>query len=153
MRTIGSKQLTIHHSSFTITMKYWLVKQEPESYSFEMFQKEKKTDWTGVRNFTARNNLKEMKVGDKVFYYHSGDERAVVGLAKVTKAAFPDPTADEGSWVAVELEAGKAVKKPVTLADIKANKKLAEMKLVKLSRLSVSPVTKDEWDEIMEMSK
>ena len=134
-------------------MNYWLVKQEPESYSFEQFQKEKKTDWTGVRNFTARNNLKEMKVGDKVFYYHSGDERAVVGLAKVSKAAFPDPTADEGSWVAVELEAGKAVKNPVTLAAIKANKKLGEMKLVKLSRLSVSPVTKDEWDEIMEMSK
>jgi predicted RNA-binding protein with PUA-like domain len=134
-------------------MNYWLVKQEPESYSFETFQKEKKTDWTGVRNFTARNNLKEMKTGDKVFYYHSGDERAVVGLAKVTKTAFPDPTADEGSWVAVELEAGKAVKNPVTLAAIKANKKLADMKLVKLSRLSVSPVTKDEWDEIMEMSK
>lgn len=134
-------------------MNYWLVKQEPESYSFETFQKEGKTDWTGVRNFTARNNLKEMKVGDKVFYYHSGDERAVVGLAKVSKAAFPDPTADEGSWVAVELEAGKAVKNPVTLAAIKANKKLAEMKLVKLSRLSVSPVTKDEWDEILEMSK
>ena len=134
-------------------MNYWLVKQEPESYSFEQFQKEKKTDWTGVRNFTARNNLKEMKVGDKVFYYHSGDERAVVGFAKVSKAAFPDPTADEGSWVAVELEAGKAVKNPVTLAAIKANKKLAEMKLVKLSRLSVSPVTKDEWDEIVEMAK
>ena len=134
-------------------MNYWLVKQEPESYSFETFQKEKKTDWTGVRNFTARNNLKEMKVGDKVFYYHSGEERAVVGLAKVSKAAFPDPTADEGSWVAVELEAGKAVKNPVTLAAIKANKKLAEMKLVKLSRLSVSPVTKAEWDEIMDMAK
>jgi len=134
-------------------MNYWLVKQEPESYSFATFQKEKKTDWTGVRNFTARNNLKEMKVGDKVFYYHSGDERAVVGYAKVSKAAFPDPTADEGSWVAVELEAGKAVKNPVTLAAIKANKKLAEMKLVKLSRLSVSPVTKEEWDEIVEMSK
>ena len=134
-------------------MNYWLVKQEPESYSFATFQKEKKTDWTGVRNFTARNNLKEMKVGDKVFYYHSGDEKAVVGLAKVTKAAFPDPTADEGSWVAVELEAGKTVKNPVTLAAIKANKKLAEMKLVKLSRLSVSPVTKAEFDEIMEMSK
>ena len=134
-------------------MKYWLVKQEPESYSFATFQKEKKTDWTGVRNFTARNNLKEMKVGDKVFYYHSGEERAVVGLAKVSKAAFPDPTADEGSWVAVELEAGKPVKNPVTLAAIKANKKLAEMKLVKLSRLSVSPVTKDEWDEILEMAK
>lgn len=134
-------------------MQFWLVKQEPESYSFATFQKEGKTDWTGVRNFTARNNLKEMKVGDKVLYYHSGDEKSVVGLAKVTKAAFPDPTADEGSWVAVELEAGKAVKNPVTLAAIKANKKLAEMKLVKLSRLSVSPVTKDEFDEILEMAK
>jgi predicted RNA-binding protein with PUA-like domain len=134
-------------------MNYWLVKQEPESYSFTTFQKEGKTDWTGVRNFTARNNLKEMKAGDKVFYYHSGDERAVVGLAKVTKTAFPDPTADEGSWVAVELEAGKSLKKPVTLAEIKANKKLSEMKLVKLSRLSVSPVTKAEWDEIVEMAK
>lgn len=134
-------------------MNYWLVKQEPESYSFADFQKEGKTDWTGVRNFTARNNLKAMKVGDKIFYYHSGGEKAVVGLAKVSKTAFPDPTADEGSWVAVELEAGKAVKKPVTLAEIKANTKLAEMKLVKLSRLSVSPVSKDEWDEIVEMSK
>jgi len=134
-------------------MNYWLVKQEPESYSFEMFQKDGKTDWTGVRNFTARNNLKEMKVGDKVFYYHSGGERTVVGFATVSKAAFPDPTTDEPQWVAVELEAGKAVKTPVTLADIKANPKLAEMKLVKLSRLSVSPVTKEEWDEIVEMSK
>ncbi len=134
-------------------MKYWLVKQEPESYSFSDFQKEGKTDWTGVRNFTARNNLKEMKAGDKVFYYHSGGEKAVVGLAKVTKTAFPDPTADEGSWVAVELEAGKPVKNPVTLAAIKANSKLSEMKLVKLSRLSVSPVTKEEWDEIVEMSQ
>lgn len=134
-------------------MNYWLVKQEPESYSFATFQKEGKTDWTGVRNFTARNNLKEMKAGDKVFYYHSGDERAVVGLAKVSKTAFPDPTADEGSWVAVELEAGKTLKKSVSLAEIKANKKLSEMKLVKLSRLSVSPVTKAEWDEIMEMAK
>ncbi len=134
-------------------MNHWLVKQEPESYSFEMFQKEGKTDWTGVRNFTARNNLKNMKVGDKVFYYHSGEERAVVGLAKVTKAAFPDPTAEEGAWVAVELEAGKPVKNPVTLSSIKANPKLAEMKLVKLSRLSVSPVAKEEWDEIIAMSK
>ena len=133
-------------------MNYWLVKQEPESYSFTDFQKEGKTDWTGVRNFTARNNLKEMKTGDKVFYYHSGGEKSVIGLAKVSKTAFPDPTADEGSWVAVELEAGKPLKKPVTLAEIKANKKLAEMKLVKLSRLSVSPVTKEEWDEIVEMS-
>ncbi|MEO8572950.1 MAG: EVE domain-containing protein [Pyrinomonadaceae bacterium] len=134
-------------------MNHWLVKQEPESYSFSDFQKEGKTDWTGVRNFTARNNLKEMKVGDKVFYYHSGGEKAVVGLAKVSKTAFPDPTADEGSWVAVELEAGKSVKNPVTLAAIKANPKLAEMKLVKLSRLSVSPVTREEFEEIVDMSK
>jgi predicted RNA-binding protein with PUA-like domain len=134
-------------------MNYWLVKQEPESYSFSDFQKEGKTDWTGVRNYTARNNLKAMNTGDKVFYYHSGGERAVVGIAKVTKEAFPDPTADEGPWVAVELEAGKPVKNPATLAAIKANPKLAEMKLVKLSRLSVSPVTKDEWDEIIAMSK
>ena len=134
-------------------MNYWLVKQEPESYSFSDFQKEGKTDWTGVRNYTARNNLKEMKLGDKVFYYHSGDERAVVGYARVTKASFPDPTATEGPWVAVELEAGKPLKNPVTLAAIKANPKLAEMKLVKLSRLSVTPVAKAEWDEIVAMSK
>ena len=134
-------------------MNYWLVKQEPESYSFADFHKEGKTDWTGVRNYTARNNLKEMKVGDKVFYYHSGEERAIVGMAKVSKTSFPDPTASDGPWVAVELEAGKPVKNPVTLAAIKANPKLANMVLVKLSRLSVSPVTKDEFDEIVDMSK
>ena len=134
-------------------MNYWLVKQEPESYSFSDFQKEGRTDWTGVRNYTARNNLKAMKTGDKVFYYHSGDEKAVVGLAKVTKSFFPDPTADDDAWVAVELEAGKPVKQPVTLAEIKANPKLSNMALVKLSRLSVSAVTKDEFDEIVRMSK
>lgn len=134
-------------------MNYWLVKQEPESYSFDAFQKEGKTDWTGVRNYTARNNLKAMKTGDKVFYYHSGDERAVVGLAKVTKTAFRDPTADDEAWVAVELEAGKKVKNPVTLTAIKANPKLAGIALIRLSRLSVVPITKDEFDEIIEMSK
>lgn len=134
-------------------MNYWLVKQEPESYSFSDFQKEGKTDWTGVRNYTARNNLKAMKVGDRVFYYHSGGERLVVGMAKVTKTAFPDPTADDDAWVAVELEAGKAVKNPVSLAAIKANPKLTNMDLVRLSRLSVSAVTKEEFDEIVEMSK
>jgi predicted RNA-binding protein with PUA-like domain len=134
-------------------MNYWLVKQEPESYSFADFQKEGKTDWTGVRNYTARNNLKAMKTGDKVFYYHSGGEKAVVGLAKVTKSFFPDPTVDDDAWVAVELEAGKPLKNPVTLAAIKANPKLANMQLVRLSRLSVTPVTKDEFDEIVTMSK
>jgi len=134
-------------------MNYWLVKQEPSSYSFDDFRKDGRTDWTGVRNFTARNNLKEMKAGDKVLFYHSGDDKAVVGHAKVTKTAFPDPTATEGPWVAVELEAGKPLKNPVTLASIKANPKLSQMKLVKLSRLSVSPVTKDEYDEIIAMAK
>lgn len=134
-------------------MNYWLVKQEPESYSFSEFQKEGKTDWTGVRNYTARNNLKTMKTGDKVFYYHSGDERAVVGMAKVSKPFFADPTADDDAWVAVELEAGKPVKKPVTLTAIKANPKLKDIALIRLSRLSVVPITKDEFDEIVAMSK
>lgn len=134
-------------------MNYWLVKQEPVSYSFDDFRKEGKTDWTGVRNYTARNNLKAMKKGDKVYYYHSGDDKAVVGLATVSKPYFPDPTATEDAWVAVELEAGKPVKKPVTLAAIKANPKLANIALIRLSRLSVVPLTKEEFDEIMTMSK
>ncbi|MGH9949413.1 MAG: EVE domain-containing protein, partial [Pyrinomonadaceae bacterium] len=120
-------------------MNYWLVKQEPDSYSFAAFQKESKTDWTGVRNYTARNNLKAMKTDDKVFYYHSGGERAVVGLAKVSKTFFRDPTADDDAWVAVELEAGKAVKNPVTLTAIKANPNLKDIALIRLSRLSVVP--------------
>jgi len=134
-------------------MNYWLVKQEPNSYSFSDFQKEGKTDWTGVRNYTARNNLKAMKQGDKVFYYHSGDEKAVVGLATVSKTYFPDPTADGDTWVAVELEAGKPVKNPVTLAAIKANPNLKDIALVRLSRLSVVPLTKDEYEEVLSMSK
>ena len=134
-------------------MNYWLVKQEPNSYSFSQFQKEGKTDWTGVRNYQARNNLKEMKKGDKVFYYHSGDEKAIVGLAKVSKPFYQDPTTEEEAWVAVELEAGKPVKKPVTLAAIKANPKLANIALLKLSRLSIVPIAPDEFDEITAMSK
>jgi len=134
-------------------MNHWLVKQEPNSYSFDDFRKEGKTDWTGVRNYTARNNLKAMKSGDKVFYYHSGDEKSVVGFAKVTKTYFPDPTATDGDWVAVELEAGKPVNKRVTLAAIKANPRLKDIALIKLSRLSVVPLTKDEFDEITAMSK
>jgi predicted RNA-binding protein with PUA-like domain len=134
-------------------MNYWLVKQEPNSYSFSDFQKEGKTDWTGVRNYTARNNLKAMKKGDKVFYYHSGEGKEVVGLATVSKPYFPDPTATEGDWVAVELEAGKPVKNPVSLAAIKANPNLKDIALVRLSRLSVVPLTKDEFEEILSMSK
>ena len=132
-------------------MNHWLVKQEPGSYSFDDFTKEKKTDWTGVRNYTARNNLKAMKKGDKVFYYHSGEGKEVVGLATVSKTYFSDPTATDGDWVAVELQAGKAIKSPVTLAAIKANPKLKDIALVRLSRLSVVPLTEDEFNEILRM--
>jgi len=132
-------------------MNHWLVKQEPGSYSFDDFKREKKTDWTGVRNYTARNNLKAMKKGDKVFYYHSGEGKEVVGLVTVSKTFFPDPTAKDGDWVAVELTAGKAIKNPVSLAAIKANPKLKDIALVRLSRLSVVPLTEDEFNEILRM--
>ncbi|MER3631043.1 MAG: EVE domain-containing protein [Blastocatellia bacterium] len=132
-------------------MNYWLVKQEPESYSFDRFWQEKRTEWTGVRNYQARNNLSAMKKGDRVLYYHSGNERAVVGIAKVTRAAFPDPT--DNNWVAVELEAGKRLKKTVTLAEIKSNPKLANIALLRQSRLSVVPLRAEEFDEILAMSE
>jgi predicted RNA-binding protein with PUA-like domain len=132
-------------------MNYWLVKQEPSTYSFEDFQKEKKTDWTGVRNYMARNFLRDMKKGDAVLFYHSGDEKAIVGFATVSKAAFADPTADDDAWVAVELKAGKKFKQPVPLAEIKKEPKLANMLLVKNSRISVMSVTEDEYDQVVAM--
>ena len=132
-------------------MNYWMVKQEPEAYSWDDFVKDGKTDWTGVRNFQARNNLKAMKKGDKVFFYHSVTGKEVVGIAEVSKEAFPDPT--DSSWVAVELKPSKPLKKPVSLAQIKANLALANIKLVRQSQLSVMPLTKDEFNEILSMSK
>jgi predicted RNA-binding protein with PUA-like domain len=132
-------------------MNYWLVKQEPSSYSFDDFQKDKKTDWTGVRNYMARNFLRDMKKGDSVLFYHSGDEKGVVGFSTVSKAAFPDPTAEDDAWVAVELKAGKKFKSPVPLASIKAEPKLANMLLVKNSRISVMSVTEDEYDQVVSM--
>jgi len=132
-------------------MNYWLVKQEPDSYSWDDFVKDGATDWTGVRNFQARNNLKEMKKGDKVLYYHSNIGKEVVGIAEVSKTAFPDPTDEK--WVATELKPLKPLKKPVTLTQMKANAALAELKLIRQSQLSVSAVTKDQFDEIISMSK
>ena len=128
-----------------------MVKQEPSSYSFDDFAAEGATEWTGVRNYQARNNLMAMEKGDKVLFYHSGDEKQIVGLASVTKPHFPDPT-DE-AWAAVELSAGKRLKKPVTLAEIKAHPGLKDIALVKNSRLSVLPLAKNEYDEIVRMSK
>ena len=132
-------------------MNYWLVKQDPANYSFEQFQKEKKTDWTGVRNYQARNFLRDMKKGDEVLFYHSGDEKAVVGFASVSKPAFPDPTADEDGWIAVELKAGKKLTKPVSLAQVKGDPKLANILLVRNGRISVMSLTKAEYDQIVRL--
>ena len=133
-------------------MNYWLVKQEPEAYSWEAFVKDGKTSWTGVRNFAARLNLRAMKKGDPVFYYHSNTGKEIVGLARVEKEAYPDPTATEGDWSSVDLAAVKALKKPINLDTLKTDKILKEMKLVKISRLSVSPVTKEEYHRILELT-
>lgn len=128
-----------------MTTQYWLVKSEPETYSWDDLVRDQKTDWTGVRNYAARLHLKAMAVGDEVFFYHSGESKSIVGLAKVTKTAFPDKTADEEGWVAVELAPVKPLAKPVTLAQVKAQPALKDMKLVRESRLSVSPVKPAEF--------
>lgn len=132
-------------------MNHWMVKQEPDAYSWDDFVKDGKTDWTGVRNFQARNNLKEMKKGDKVLFYHSNIGKEVVGIAKVSKESFADPTDEK--WFAVELVPDKKLKKPVSLVDIKTNLALAEIKLIRQSQLSVMPLTKDEFEEILSMSE
>jgi len=134
-------------------MNYWLVKSEPETYSWSDLVKEGKTAWTGVRNFTARINLRAMQVGDCVYFYHSGEEKSIVGLARVIREAYPDPTADEGDWSAVDLAPVKALAKPVTLAVIKADKRLQEMKLVKQSRLSVMPVTGEQFTRLLVLAE
>jgi predicted RNA-binding protein with PUA-like domain len=134
-------------------MNYWLVKSEPETYSWETFVQEGRTAWTGVRNYTARNNLRAIKTGDSVFFYHSGEEKSVVGIARVAKAAYPDPTADEGDWSAVDLVPVKPVARAVALSQIKADKILRQMKLVKLSRLSVVPVTHEQFARLLELAE
>jgi predicted RNA-binding protein with PUA-like domain len=133
-------------------MNYWLVKQEPGDYSWSTLVKEGRTAWTGVRNFAARNNLRAMKSGDPVLFYHSGEEKFVVGLARVVRESYPDPTADEGDWSAVDLTPVKALVKPVALSHIKADKILKTMVLVRQSRLSVVPVTPEEFARLLELS-
>ena len=132
-------------------MKDWLVKQEPEAYSFDDLIKDGKTDWTGVRNFQARNNLREMKKGDKVLFYHSVSEKAVVGVAEVSRENYPDPTDEK--WIAVEIKPIEKFKKPVTLAEIKAEKSLQNIALVRQARLSVIPLTAGEFETILKMAK
>ena len=131
-------------------MNYWLVKTEPGTYSWDNLVNDKKTTWDGVRNFQARNHLKAMEKGDRVFIYHSGEEKAVIGVAVIAKEFFPDPK--DSAWVVVDISAEQKLKKPVTLAQIKATKSLGGMVLVKNSRLSVQPVKKDEFDKVMGLS-
>lgn len=133
-------------------MNYWLVKQEPTAYAWETFVKDKKTAWTGVRNFQARNNLRAMKKGDKVFYYHSVVGKEVMGVAEVSRAAYPDPTAEEGDWSCVDLKPVKTFKHPVTLDRIKKDRRLKDLALLRQSRLSVMPVTAAEFSAIEELS-
>ncbi|MFT3783642.1 MAG: EVE domain-containing protein [Nibricoccus sp.] len=132
-------------------MNHWLVKSEPEAYSWETFSRDKKTDWTGVRNFAARNNLRAMRCGDAVLFYESVTTKAVVGLAAVSKEAFPDPTADEGDWSAVEIKATRALPRPVTLEEIKIEKSLSNLQLLRQGRLSVSSLTKEEFEAILRL--
>jgi predicted RNA-binding protein with PUA-like domain len=129
---------------------YWLVKSEPFKYSWEQFVKDGETFWDGVRNYQARNNLKAMKKGDEVLFYHSNEGLAVVGVAKVSKEAYQDPTIEDERWVAVNLKPVVTLKTPVTLDEIKKEKKLQNMKLVRQGRLSVSPVTEDEFHTIVD---
>jgi len=133
-------------------MNYWLVKSEPFKYSWDQLVKDKKTTWDGVRNYAARINLRAMKKGDEVLFYHSNEGMEIVGIAKVKKEAFQDPTTEDERWVAVELKAFKKLKNAVSLVEIKNDKRLKDMALVRLGRLSVQPVTEEEWKIIMKLA-
>ena len=133
-------------------MAYWLIKSEPFKYSWDQFVKDGVTFWDGVRNYAARNNLRAMKKGDLAFFYHSNEGMEIVGIAKVAKESYQDPTTEEIAWVAVDFKPHKKLKKPVTLAMVKAENSLAQMALIRLGRLSVQPVLESEWNIIMKMA-
>lgn len=133
-------------------MNYWLIKSEPFKYSWDQFVNDKETFWDGVRNYQARNNLRAMKKGDLAFWYHSNEGMEIVGIAKVTKESYQDPTTDDTAWLVVNFKPVKKLKKPVSLATVKADIRLEKMALVKAQRLSVQPVTPEEWEIIMELS-
>jgi len=135
-------------------MAHWLIKSEPSAYSYDQLVADTKTAWTGVRNFTARNNLRAMKVGDLCLFYHSNEGKAVVGVARVVQDGYPDPTAaGEGDWTAVDVAPKKKLAQPVTLDAMRAHKLLGKMVLFKQGRLSVVPVTKEEFDAVLELGK
>lgn len=132
-------------------MNYWLIKSEPSAYSWEQLLKDKQTAWTGIRNYAARNNLRAMKKGDHCLFYHSNEGLCIVGIAKVVKEHYQDPTTKEEAWVCVDVAPHKSFKKHLTLAEVKADKVLKDMQLVRLSRLSTSTVTKEEYDHIVKL--
>lgn len=134
-------------------MKYWLMKSEPGAYSWDDLNNDKWTFWDGVRNYQARNNMKEMEVGDLALYYHSVNEKRVMGIAKIIKTFYQDPSTDDERWVAVDIEPVETFDNPVTLAQVKADERLQEMVLVKNSRLSVQPVRREEFDLVVAKSK
>ncbi len=134
-------------------MKHWLVKSEPFKYSWEQFEKDKETFWDGVRNYQARNNLREMKKGDLVMWYHSNEGKEIVGIAKVSKEAYQDPTTEDPNWVVVNLKPFKKLKKTITLEQIKADENLQNIGLVRQGRLSVMSLTQYEFDYILELSQ
>ena len=134
-------------------MSYWLVKSEPSTYSWEQLEKDKQTTWDGVRNYAARNHLKAMKKGDEVFFYHSNEGLEIVGIARVSKEAYQDPTTKDEAWVAVDFKPVKKLKRPVTMQEIKQDKRLKDMALLRISRLSVQPVKPEEWEVVMELAQ
>ena len=134
-------------------MAYWLAKSEPFVYSWDDLVKEKQTCWSGVRNYAARLHLRAMKKGEEVFFYHSNEGTCIVGIAKVVKEAYQDPTTDDDRWVAVDLKAHRKLQTPITLDAIKKDKRLANMALIRISRLSVQPLTEEEWEMVMEKEK
>jgi len=129
--------------------RYWLVKQEPETYAWDQFVREGQTAWTGVRNFQARNHLRAMSPGDLVLYYHSGADKRIVGVASVALAAYPDPTATEGNWVAVDLVPIEALPRPIPLAEVRAESRLCQTALIKQTRLSVLPLTRGQFRKLL----
>jgi predicted RNA-binding protein with PUA-like domain len=133
-------------------MSYWLVKSEPSKYSWDQFVKDGKTFWDGIRNYAARNNLRDMKKGDEVFFYHSNEGLEIVGIAKVVKEAYQDPTTEETAWLVVDLKPVRKIKKPVSLQQIKEDGRLKDMDLLRLGRLSVQQVKEEEWKIVMQMA-
>ena len=134
-------------------MNYWLIKSEPFKYSWDQFVKDGQTFWDGVRNYQARNNLKAMQKGDLLFWYHSNEGMEIIGIAKVIKEYYQDPTTEDPNWVVIDVKPVIKLKKPVSLAQVKATASLSQMALVRLGRLSVQPVTEDEWNIVMDMAE